>query len=133
MLFLDTSALLASQVEAPSRAVVLDALANADAAAACGVALPEALIAIDRLTDEPVLRADLEDGLRRLWDHLYVVPVEPSLLEAAAALAREQPLRLQHAIHLAAARGLPGPTAYVTFDAAQIPVALALGLDVISL
>jgi predicted nucleic acid-binding protein len=131
--FLDSSALLAAQVEAPSRAVVLDELAAGAPAAACGTALAEALVAIDRLTDEPVLRAELEDGLRRLWDHLYVVPVDPRLLESAAGLCRQQPLRLPHALHLAAATSLPGPVRFVTFDPAQIPVGLALGLDVVSL
>lgn len=133
MLALDSSALLAAQVDAPSRAVVLDVLADGDPAAACGIALAEAIAAVDRLTDEPVLRADLEDGLRRLWDHLYIVPVEPRLLDAATALCRRQPVRLQHALHLAAAAALPGPVRFVTFDAAQIPVALELGLDVVSL
>jgi len=133
MLCLDSSALLATQVDAPSRAVVLDALAGGEPAAACAVALAEAIVAIDRLTDEPVLRADLEDGLRRLWDHLYVVPVDARLLDGAGALCRRQPVRLQHALHLAAATALPGPVRFVTFDAAQIPVALALGLDVVSL
>ena len=133
VLCLDSSALLAAQVEAPSRAVVLDALATGEPAAACAAALAEALVAIDRLTDEPVLRAEIEDGLRRLWDHLYIVPVGTRLLESATALCRQQPLRLQHAVHLAAATSLPGPVRFVTFDPAQIPVALSLGLDVVSL
>ena len=134
MLFLDTSALLAAQIEAPARAVALDALASDGAAAAASaVALAEALAAIDRMTDEPILRADLEDGVRRLWDHLHIVTLSPRLLEAAAALCRQQPLRLQHALHLASATLLPPPTRFVTFDPAQIPVALSLGLDVVSL
>jgi hypothetical protein len=62
-----------------------------------------------------------------------VVPVDPWLLDAAAALCREQPLRLQHAVHLAAATSLPPPVRLVTFDPAQIPVGLALGLDIVSL
>ncbi len=133
MLFLDTSALLAAQIDAPARSVVLDALATDEPAAASAVALAEALAAIDRMTDEPVLRADLEDGTRRLWDHLHIVTLGPQLLEAAAALCRQQPLRLQHALHLASATLLPAPTRFVTFDPAQIPVALSLGLDVVSL
>ena len=133
MLFLDSSALLAAQIEAPSRAVVLDALALGDPAAACATALAEALVAIDRLSDEPIIRTELEDAVRRLWDHLYVVPVDARLLDAATTLCRQQPLRLQHALHLAAATSLPGPVRLVTFDPAQIPVGLALGLDVVSL
>ena len=133
MLCLDSSALLAAQIEAPSRAVVLDALAAGEPTAACATALAEALAAADRLADEAVLRAELEDGLRRLWDHLYVVPVDARLLESATALCRQQPLRLHIALHLAAASRMPAPVRFVTFDPAQIPVALALGLDVVSL
>jgi uncharacterized protein len=45
---------------------------------------------------------------------------------------REQPLRIADAIQLAAASRLPRPVRYVTFDPAQIPVALGLGFDVVS-
>jgi predicted nucleic acid-binding protein len=96
------------------------------------MALTEALPAIDRLTDEAVLRADLEDALRRVWDHVHVVPVDQRCLDRAAGLARTQPVRLTDAIHLAAAERLPTPVRYVTFDPAQIGVALGLGLDVVS-
>jgi predicted nucleic acid-binding protein len=48
------------------------------------------------------------------------------------ALMREQPLRLSDALHLAAADRLPRPVRFVTFDPGQIPVALALGYDVVS-
>jgi hypothetical protein len=40
--------------------------------------------------------------------------------------------RLSDALHLAAADRLPRPLAFVTFDPGQIPVAMALGFDVIS-
>ena len=43
---------------------------------------------------------------------------------------RAQPLRLADALHLAAADRLPRPLRYVTFDPAQIPVAISLGFDV---
>jgi hypothetical protein len=46
---------------------------------------------------------------------------------------RSQPLRLSDALHLAAADRLPRPVSFVTFDPAQIPVALALGFELISL
>ena len=39
---------------------------------------------------------------------------------------------LVDAIHLAAADRLPRPVTFVTFDPAQIPVALSLGFDVVS-
>jgi predicted nucleic acid-binding protein len=60
------------------------------------------------------------------------VPIDQQCLDRAAALARTQPVRLIDAIHLAAAQRLPGPARYVTFDPAQIGVALGLGFDVVS-
>lgn len=129
---LDTSALLALAVEGPHRPVVLAALADDPVWCASALALTEALPAIDRLTDEPIVRADLEDAIRLAWDHLHVVPVDQRCLDRAAVLARVQPVRLTDAIHLAAAERLPGPVRFVTFDPAQIGVALGLGLDVVS-
>ena len=102
-LVLDTSALLALAVDGPQRAVVLDALERDPIWCASAMALTEALPAIDRLTDESVLRSDLEDAIRLAWDHLHVVPLDQRCLDGAAALARAQPVRLSDAIHLAAA------------------------------
>ena len=48
------------------------------------------------------------------------------------SLVRNQPLHVSDAIHLAAATRLPGPIRFVTFDPAQIPVALSLGFEVVS-
>ena len=119
-------------VDGPQRKVVLDALANDPVWCASAMALTEALPAIDRLTDESIQRLDLEDAVRFIWDHLHVVPLDQRCLDRAAALSRSQPLRLTDAIHLAAAERLPPPVRYVTFDPAQIGVALGLGLDVVS-
>jgi predicted nucleic acid-binding protein len=129
---LDTSALLALAVDGPQRAVVLEALDDDPIWCASAMALTEALPAIDRLTEEAVLRADLEDAIRLAWDHLHVVPVDQRCLDRAAALSRLQPVRLTDAIHFAAAERLPGPIRFVTFDPAQIGTALGLGLDVVS-
>ena len=129
---LDTSALLALAVEGPQRPVVLAALADDPVWCASAMALTEALPAIDRLTEEPILRADLEDAVRLAWDHLHVVPVDQRCLDRAAALSRLQPVRLTDAIHFAAAERLPRPIRFVTFDPAQIGVALGLGFDVVS-
>jgi predicted nucleic acid-binding protein len=131
-LALDTSALLAVAVDGNQRAVVLDALATDEVWCASALALTEALPAIDRLVDEAILRADLEDAVRLAWDHLHVVPVDQRCLDRAATLSRLQPVRLTDAIHLAAAERLPSPVRFVTFDPAQIGVALGLGLDVVS-
>jgi predicted nucleic acid-binding protein len=129
---LDTSALLALAVDGLQRAVVLDALDRDPIWCASAMALTEALPAIDRLTDEPVLRADLEDAIRLTWDHLHVVPLDQRCLDRAAGLARTQPVRLTDAVHLAAADRLPVPISFVTFDPVQIGVALGMGFDVVS-
>ncbi len=129
---LDSSALLALAVAGDQRRVVIDTLASDSVWCASAMALTEALPAIDRLTDESILRADLEDAIRLTWDHLHVVPVDQRCLDRAATLSRLQPVRLTDAIHFAAAERLPGPVRFVTFDPAQIGVALGLGLDVVS-
>jgi len=129
---LDTSALLALAAECPQRTVALEALTIDEVWAASAMALTEALPAIDRLTDEPVLRADLEDAVRLIWDHLHIVPVDQRCLDRAAGLSREQPIRLTDAVHLAAAERLPRPIRFLTFDPTQIGVALGLGFDVLS-
>ncbi|MBA3606736.1 MAG: hypothetical protein H0W46_12355, partial [Acidimicrobiia bacterium] len=126
------SELLALAVDGAQRAVVLEALGGEPVWSASALALTEALPTIDRLTDEAVLRADLEDAIRLTWDHVHVVPVDQRCLEHAADLARAQPVRLTSAIHLAAALRLPPPVRFVTFDPGQIGVALGLGLDVVS-
>jgi predicted nucleic acid-binding protein len=131
-LALDTSALLALVIDGTQRAVVLEALAADPVWCASALALTEALPAIDRLTDEPAIRSDLEDAIRLTWDHLHVVPVDQRCLDRAATLSRLQPVRLTDAVHLAAAERLPAPVGFVTFDPAQIGVALFLGLQVIS-
>ena len=131
-LVLDTSALLALAIDGTQRAVVLDALDGDAVWAASAMALTEALPAIDRLTDQAILRLDLEDAVRRIWDHLHVVPVDQRCLDRAAGLARSQPVRLTDAIHFAAAERLPPPIRFVTFDPAHIGVAMGLGFDVIS-
>ena len=50
---------------------------------------------------------DLEDALRLEWDRYAVVPVDQRCLDRAAALLREQPVRLADAIQLA---HLPPPS-----------------------
>jgi predicted nucleic acid-binding protein len=129
--FFDASAVLALHVETPARAVALAALEDGTCASA--LSLTEALAAIDRLTEEPAVRTDLEDELRLQWDRYAVVPVDQRCLDRAAVLLREQPLRLSDAVQLAAAERLPRPLVFVTFDPVQIPVALSMGFDVRSL
>lgn len=127
---LDTTALTALHINTPGRAVVMRAIDEHDAWCASALALGESLALVDRLTEEPALRRELEDAIRRTWDHLHVVPVDQRCLDDATHLSRIQPVGTSSAIHLAAALRLPGPVTYVTFDPAQITVALALGFDV---
>ena len=129
---LDTSALVALHVGGSMRTITHDALLADSDWCASALALSEALTVIDRLTEEPILRADLEDAIRHTWDYIAVVPVDQRCLDDATHLVREQPLHISDAIHLAAAQRLPQPIRYVTFDPAQIPVALSLGYEVIS-
>jgi hypothetical protein len=70
--------------------------------------------------------------VRHTWDFLHVVPIDQSLLDEATMLCQEQPVGMSTAMHLAAAARLPQPIQFVTFDAAQIPVALSLGFEVVS-
>ncbi|MHB1128833.1 MAG: type II toxin-antitoxin system VapC family toxin [Ilumatobacteraceae bacterium] len=129
---LDTSALVALHVPGVARTVVHHALQGDETWCASALALSEAIALIDHLTNEEVLRNDLEDALRHTWDYVAVVPVDQRCLNDAALLTREQPLQISDAIHLAAARRLPKPIRFITFDAGQIPVALSLGFEVIS-
>lgn len=128
--FFDSSAVMALHIESPLRAIAADALGAPTCVSA--LALTEALGLIGKLTDEPVVRADLEDVVRLQWDRYAVVPVDQRCLDRAADLLRDQPLRLADAIHLAAADRLPRPVTFVTFDPTQIPVALSMGFDVVS-
>ena len=130
--YVDASALVARHLELPARRVVQEAMSGDDTWCASSIALTESLALIDRLTEQPILRAELEDLVRLDWDRCYVVPVDQRCLDRATTLAREQPLRLSDAIHLAAADRLPRPVDFLTFDPMQIPVALALGFNVVS-
>ena len=130
--YLDTSALVGLHLDGPVRTVVLAALDHDPVWCSSGLTLMESLALVDRVTDEAVLRTDLEDLVRLSWDRVAVVPVDQRCLDRAGALMREQPLRLADAIHLAAADRLPRPVRFVTFDPAQIPVALSMSFDVSS-
>jgi uncharacterized protein len=130
--FLDSSALISLHIESASRSVVQDALNSDTTWAACAITLAESVAAISRLTDEPVLQRYLEDKIRHTWDYLHVVPMDQVLLDDAAALCARQPVGVSTALHLSAAARLASPVQFVTFDAAQIPVALSMGFTVVS-
>jgi predicted nucleic acid-binding protein len=133
MLFLDSTALVARRVGGPSHAVVVDACAADTDWCASALARTEALALIERVTVLAGEQRELRRALGEDWDCVHVVPVDIRCLDRAAALARDHPLRIVDAIHLAAADRLPGPVTYCTFDPNQIPVALALGFEVASI
>ena len=131
-LALDTSALLGRFLSGPHRRVVVEAMAADPVWCASALALTEALGLVDRVCDLPTDADRLRLALRDDWERVHVVPVDQRCLDRAAELTREQPLRTVDALHLAAADRLPKPVTFVTFDPRQIPVALALGFDVVS-
>lgn len=131
--FLDSSALVGLVIDGPARRVVLESLESDTDWCASALALAEALALSSRLSDEEILVQDLEDAIRLFWDRVAIVPVDQACLDQAAGIVREQPVRMSDAIHLAAAHRLPRPVRFVTFDPGQIPVALSLGFDVVSL
>lgn len=118
-------------MDAPAREVVLDAMRDDEAWCAAAHALPEALAALDRLGESDD-RDELEDELRRLWDYVAVVPLDQGCVEEAGRLMRRLPMRTTDALHLAAGARLPRPLRLVTLDAAQIPLAESLGIEVVS-
>ena len=128
---LDSSALLARHLDHPARPIVDEALAHDPDWCASALAHAESLAAVGQVVTDPVSADDLRAALRDDWARFHVVPVDLACLEHASELARQHPLRLVDAIHLAAAARLPKVVRYVTFEPAQIPVAQALGFEVI--
>ena len=131
-LALDTSALLGRYLSGPHRQIVIDAMAADHVWCASALALAEALGMVDRVCDVATDGDRVRRALRDDWERMHVVPVDQRCLDRASELSREQPLRTVDALHLAAADRLPPPVTFVTFDPRQIPVALALGMDVVS-
>jgi predicted nucleic acid-binding protein len=129
---LDTSALLARYLAGPARLVTLAAMAADRHWCASALALTEALMLVDRVSDQPFEQRALRSALLDDWQRLHVVPVDRAVLDRAAELGRLHPVRTTDALHLAAADRLGRPLTYCTFDPRQIPAALALGFDVVS-
>ena len=129
---LDSSALLARYLTGPAGDEARDAMASDPDWCGAALALTEALMVVDQLDVDPAEREDLRRAVRDDWERIHGVPVDGRCLDRAAELGRTQPLRTVDALHLAAADRLPRPLTYLTFDARQIPVALSLGYDVVS-
>lgn len=131
-LALDTSALIGRYLSGPHRSVVVDAMANDPDWCASALARTEALGMVERVCDLPTDGDRLRRVLQDDWERIHVVPLDRRCLDRASELSRSHPLRTVDALHLAAADRLPAPVRFVTFDPRQIPVALALGFDVVS-
>ncbi|MEY2431827.1 MAG: uncharacterized protein QOC92_1552 [Acidimicrobiaceae bacterium] len=132
MIALDSSALLARYLGGPARQVVLDAMAADGDWCASALALSEVLSLAERAATLEAERDAIRRAVRDDWERINVVPVDQVCLDRAAEIGRTQPVRTVDAIHLAAADRLPKPVTFCTFDPRQIPVALALGFDVVS-
>lgn len=132
MIALDTTALLARHLGSAAHAVAVAGTRSDGDWCASALALAEALMVVERITELEWERTQLRRALRDDWDRVNVVPLDQRCLERAAELGRTQPLRTVDALHLAAADRLPRPLTYCTFDPRQIPVALALGFEVAS-
>lgn len=129
---LDSSALIARYLDAPEHDPVVTAM-NADREwCASALARPEVLALIERIAADQSDRNLMRAEFARDWERLVIVPVDASCLDRAGELLSTHPLRMIDALHLAAADRLPRPLTFVTFDHHQIPVALALGFDVVS-
>lgn len=129
---LDSTALVALHIDCAQRAIVIEAMDTDRNWVASALALTESIAAIHRITDDAPTRRTLEDAIRHTWDYLYVVPIDQRILDDANIFTAEQPVGVSLAIHLATAQRLGNPLRFVTFDARQIPVALSLGVDVVS-
>lgn len=130
--FLDTTALLARFLEGPAQQVALGVMADDPTWCASALALSESMMLVDRLGDDAQRTDELRRAIRDDWDRIHIVPVDQLCLDRAAELGRTQPIRTVDAVHLAAADRLPRPLRFVTFDPGQIPVALAMGFEVVS-
>jgi predicted nucleic acid-binding protein len=131
-LHLDSSALFARYLDTEEGAAAHDAMLRDHEWCASAVARPEVLGLIERLTTDIDDAASVRRQFEADWERMTVVPVDGLCLDRAGELLSTHPLRLIDALHLAAAERLPRPLTFVTFDHHQIPVALALGFDVVS-
>ena len=131
-LYVDTSALVRRYLHDRHRAVVLDAMAGADAWAASSLVRSEAQVALHRASVSPRQQQALWRELRDEWEAFWVVPLDDRCMARAVEIGATYGVRIVDAIHLAAADRLPGPVRYLTFDRRQIPAADALGFEVVS-
>ena len=131
-LHLDSSALFARYLDTDEDAAASEAMARDRDWCASAVARPEVLGLIERLATDIDDAASILRQFEADWERIAIIPVDGACLDRAGELLSTHPLRMIDALHLAAADRLPRPLTFATFDHHQIPVALALGFDVMS-
>ena len=129
MLFLDTSALVKRYVDEEESEEVIRLMAREQEWSASALALPETRITLCHLGFDDSELERLVESLEADWDRFYTVPVDELCLAEATEIGCTQRLRTPGAIHLAAAKRMPGPPALLTFDERQRNAAGALGLQ----
>lgn len=130
--YLDTSALLKRYVNEAGRDLVDECLDRDDDWCASALTRTETQLCLHRIAMGPFDQQRLWSTFRDDWDAMAVVPVDDRLLIRATELGATYGLTTTDAIQLASADRLPRPVTFVTFDFAQIPAAVELGLDVVS-
>ncbi len=131
MIFLDSSALLKRYREEPGSAFVDDVLGQDLDWAASELARSEVGISICRRMEEGPERMRILQQLGDDWRFVLAVPIDSDCLLLAHQIGCEHGVRTLDAIHLAAAKRIPGDTRFLTFDERQKSAAAALGLPVI--
>ena len=132
-IFMDASAIVARHLESRERTTALEETAQDPVWCASALARAEALMLVDRVTEDPFWRRELRRAIYDDWQRIAVVPVDDRCLDDAVSIAAVHPVRISEAIHLAAASRLPKPLTFLTFDSNQIPAAVALGYNVVSI
>jgi predicted nucleic acid-binding protein len=130
-LAIDSTGWLARFIESDAHQPTVTAMSASSAWFASDLVLTESLVAIDRLGLRSEQRTRIENSMRLAWDRVHRIPVDARCLQRASEIARAHPVKLIDALHLAAADRVPRPTRFLTHEPAQIPVAMALGFEVV--
>ncbi len=131
-LFLDTSALLRRYVAAPHRLLVLDSMERADDWVVTSLSRTETLLALQQLALSPSHLNELWASVRGEWDAFWEIPLDNKALNAAVELGGRFGLGTIDALQLACATRVPGPLSFCTFERQQMPVAAALGFELMT-
>ena len=132
LLALDPSALIHRYVDGAHRDLVNNAMASAETWCVSGLARTELMLALFRIVGDPSIADEIWATARHDFDAMVVVPIDERCLARATEIGAGFGLRTVDAVHLAAVDRLPRPARYATLDHRQIPVALALELEVVA-